>query len=255
MNDQTTKAPAADILAGHTVHGFDRDLAKLRTLILEMGERVVEQTHTAINALLGGDLSPAYRVLDREPQIDYMALDADDEAFRVIVRRQPTAVDLRIILALSKIADEAERSGDKAARIAHRAIGLRRTELRVDAELERLLRKLECLVCQAFEQAMGGVAQFDTRQALKVFEDESAMTEANDALVRHLTTRGEDPYPAAQLEPLFAIAHALHRIGNHAGAIAEHVIYVALGEDVRFRNREILIETLRSRDNGKVNAD
>ena len=255
MSDQTTKAPAVDILCGHTVHGYDRDLAKLRAMILEMGERVVEQTHTAINALLGGDLSPAYRVLDREPQLDYLALDADEEVFQVIARRQPKAVDLRIVLALAKIADEAERSGDKAARIAHRAIGLRHTELRIDAELERLLRKLECLVCQAFEQAMEGVARFDTQQALKVFEDESALTEANDALVRHLTTGDGDGHPATQLEPLFAIAHALHRIGNHAGAIAEHVIYVALGEDVRFRNRELLIESLRSRDTRKGQPD
>ena len=83
-----------------------------------MGEREVEQTQGAVVALLDEDLSPAYRVLDHEPQIDFLALDADadEEVFQVIARRQPTAVDLRIVLALGRIAAEAERAGDKAVR-------------------------------------------------------------------------------------------------------------------------------------------
>ncbi|WP_295458074.1 PhoU domain-containing protein, partial [uncultured Thiodictyon sp.] len=103
---------------GHTVRAYDRELVRLRDLIIEMGKRVVEQTHCALAALFEEDLSPAYRVLDREPQIDYLALDADEEVFLIITRRQPTAGDLRIVLALARIAGEAERAADKAARIA-----------------------------------------------------------------------------------------------------------------------------------------
>jgi len=248
------KAPAAtkgvpDPTQGHTVRGYDRDLSRLRDLILEMGERVVEQTQTAVRALLEGDLGPAYRVLDREPQIDYLALDADDEAYKLIARRQPKAVDLRFVLALSRIANEAERAGDKAARIAHRTIGLREDGTEPSPSLCECLRRLDELVCCAFERAMEAVATFDIQLALSVFEDETALEQANQDLIQHLTSGKEEGLSLAHLEALFAMGHALNRIGNHAATIAEQVIYVAEGQDVRFRNREILIETLRHRSN------
>lgn len=240
---QTKEQP--DLVRGHTVRGYDRDLTRLRGLILEMGARVVEQTQTAVTALLEGDLGPAFRVLDREPQIDYLALDADDEAYKLIARRQPKAVDLRIVLALSRIANEAERAGDKAARIAHRTIELRQEGTQLSAALCECLRRLDELVCCAFERAMEAVGTFDTQLALTVFEDEAALDQANADLVEHLTSGKEEGLPLTQLESLFAMGHALNRIGNHAATIAEQVIYVAEGQDVRFRNREILIETLR----------
>lgn len=244
-----TKEPP-DLTRGHTVRGYDRDLTRLRGLILEMGERVVEQTQTAVTALLAGDLGPAYRVLDREPQIDYLALDADDEAYKLIARRQPKAVDLRIVLALSRIANEAERAGDKAARIANRTIGLREGATELSPALCDCLRQLNELVCCAFERAMAAVSTFDTQLALTVFEDEAALEDANRRLVQHLISGKEEGLPLPELESLFSLGHALNRIGNHAATIAEQVIYVAEGQDVRFRNREILIETLRHRPNG-----
>jgi len=247
---QTRTKEPPDLTRGHTVRGYDRDLTRLRGLILEMGERVVEQTQTAVTALLAGDLGPAYRVLDREPQIDYLALDADDEAYKLIARRQPKAVDLRIVLALSRIANEAERAGDKAARIANRTIDLREGATELSPALCDCLRQLNELVCCAFERAMAAVSTFDTQLALTVFEDEAALEDANRRLVQHLISGKEEGLPLPELESLFSLGHALNRIGNHAATIAEQVIYVAEGQDVRFRNREILIETLRHRPNG-----
>jgi phosphate transport system protein len=237
-----------DLAAGHTVRGYDRDLTKLRTLILEMGERTVEQVQTAVSALLDGDPVPAYRVLDREPQIDFLAMDADEEAFQLIVRRQPKAIDLRIVLALAKIADEAERAADKAARIAHRAIVLRETGGVLSEPLRGCLQGLNEAVCCVFERAMASVGTFDTDLAIGVFKDETRLAAANKDLIGCLTSNADETLPLTQLELFFAIAHALYRIGHHAGAIAEHVIYVAEGQDVRFRNRELLIETLRHRN-------
>ncbi len=249
MNEPATSKEPLDPAKGHTVRGYDRDMNRLRELILEMGERVVEQTQSAVNALLKGDLAPAYRVLDREPQIDFLALDADDEAYKLIARRQPKAADLRFVLALSRIANEAERAGDKAARIAHRAIGLRQQATALSPALGECLRGLDELVCCAFERAVEAVATFDIQLALTVFEDETALEQANQDLIQHLTSGREMGLSLAQLEALFAVGHALNRIGNHAATIAEQVIYVAEGQDVRFRNREILIETLRHQSN------
>lgn len=232
---------------GHTVRAYDRELARLRGLIMEMGERVLEQTQAAVNALLGDDPTPAYRVLDREPQVDFLALDADEEVFRLIARRQPTAVDLRIVLALGRIAGEAERAADKAAAIARRALDYRSDGTPLATGIAEALRAQDTLVCCSFERAIAAVAQFDLDAAVGVFEDEPALIAATQAMHEALIAPLPETLPARKLGPLFIIAHALEYIGRHAGAIAEQVVYVAEGKDVRFRNREILIETLRHR--------
>jgi phosphate transport system protein len=94
---------------------------------------------------------------------------------------------------------------------------------------------------------VGAVAQFDIDLAVGIFEDEPALYAAAQALER-LLVAPEPPLPPAQLAPLLGVSHALTHIGEHGAAIAEQVIYVAEGTDVRFRNREILIETLRHRE-------
>lgn len=259
MNATTLTRSDSDPIRGHTVTGYDKELARLRALILEMGERTVDQLQTVINALLSADLTPAYRVLDREPQIDYLALDADEEVFLLIARRQPAARDLRIVLALSRIAAEVERAADKAARIAHQAIALSAQGWQLPAPIRERLHVLEQGVCCAFERSMEAVAGFQSSTAIHVFESEEPIRQATQDLAASLTSRtwtdaeGETPLSAValrRLECLFAISHALSRIGNHAAAVAEQVVYVAEGQDVRFRNRNLLIQTLRHRTAG-----
>jgi phosphate transport system protein len=231
----------------HRVRAYDEELTRLRGLILEMGERTVEQIQGAVSALLGPDLSPAYRVLDREPQIDFLALDADEEVFRLIARRQPTAVDLRIVLALARIAAEAERAADKAARIASRALEFRADDTRLPPPIQHALRALDEVICCAFERGVAAVSRFDIDLAVAVFEDEAEMRSAAGTLHQTLIAPATASLPAIKLAPLVIVAHTLEHVGKHACAIAEQVIYVAEGKDVRFRNREILVETLRHR--------
>lgn len=249
MADQGASKPRGDIAGGHTVRRYDRELAALRAIILDMGQRVIEQTRAAFAALVDGEQSQAYRVLDREPQINYLSLDADEEIFRVIARRQPTAVDLRIVLALSRIAGNVERAGDKAVRVARQALALYESGsgpgALASSGWQGLLRKLEEQACCMFERSIQAVLGFDVELALGVFEDEPLLVEAASE-VRTLLCQ-ED---LAGLKPREAVclltsAHALERIGNHACNIAEQVIYVAEGKDVRYRNREILIAALR----------
>lgn len=254
MSDTAVEKLAGDLMAGHTVRRYDQELAKLRAIILQMGEHVIEQTQAAVAALIQGDEPQAYRVLDREPQIDYLSLDADEEVFRVIARRQPTAVDLRIVLALSKIAGEVERAGDKAARIAHQTLEFRRQEQEREQDGERLaevlsvaFQTLDDKACCMFERSVRAVTGFDVTQALAIFEDEPALYAAADDLRERLGESGDAGLVPRQAITLFHCAQALKHVGTHASNIAEQVIYVALGQDVRYRNREILIETLRHR--------
>jgi len=250
MSDPAIDKPTGDLMAGHTVRRYDQELAKLRAIILQMGERVIDQTQAAVAALIEGDESQTYRVLDREPLIDYLSLDADEEVFRVIARRQPTAVDLRIVLALSKIAGEVERAGDKAVRIARQALELRQQEQDGELLVEPLRAAFQTLddrACCMFERSVHAVTGFDVTQALTIFENEPALYAAAHDLRQLLGESDSDGLVPRQAIALFHCAQALKRIGNHASNIAEQVIYVALGQDVRYRNREILIETLRHR--------
>ncbi|SDX42004.1 phosphate transport system protein [Allochromatium warmingii] len=247
-SDTTLAKPTVDLTGGHTVRRYDQELAKLRSIILQMGERVIDQTQAAVAALIEEDESQAYRVLDREPLVDYLSLDADEEVFRVIARRQPTAVDLRIVLALSKIAGEVERAGDKAARIARQALELRQQEtdgVLVTEALREAFQALDDKACCMFERSVHAVTTFDVTQALAIFENEPALYAAAQALREQLSASGSDGLVPRQAITLFHCAQALKHIGSHASNIAEQVIYVALGQDVRYRNREILIETLR----------
>ncbi|MBK1694087.1 phosphate transport system regulatory protein PhoU [Chromatium weissei] len=249
MPDASFSKSPIDIASGHTVRRYDEELAKLRGIILEMGERVVEQTQSAVVALVERIEYQAYRVLDREPLIDYLSLDADEEIFRVIARRQPAAIDLRIVLALSKIAGEVERAGDKAARIARQALESltlfnANPDLSSD-ELKEQLQQLNDKACCMFERSIRAVATFDVKLALGIFEDEPNLYSASNEVRQVLGESNHENLTPRQVVCLLTTAHALERIGNHASTIAEQVIYVALGQDVRYRNREILIDTLR----------
>ncbi len=248
MDETAAATNRADLITGHTVRGYDRELGKLRAIILDMGHRVIEQTQCAVAALIDGDEAQAYRVLDREPTIDYLSLDADEEIFRVIARRQPTAVDLRIVLALSRIAGDLERAGDKAARIAAHTLALRegaRTDPVLADELKTRLRQLDELACCMLERGIEAVARFDVQLALGVFEREAGMFAVSSEIRTALGQDEVEGLKPRQIVALLTCAHALERIGNHAANIAEQVIYVAQGQDIRYRNRELLIETLR----------
>ncbi|QIK37606.1 phosphate signaling complex protein PhoU [Caldichromatium japonicum] len=247
MNEQEGKQPATDLLAGHTVRRYDQELARLHTIILQMGEHVSEQVQAAVKALLDDDDYQAYRVLDREPQIDYLSLDADEEVFRLIVRRQPAAVDLRIVMALSKITAEFERAGDKAARIAHQVIEwIQETDVLVEP-VRAAFQSLNEQAIGMFERSLRAVATFDVSQSLAIFEKEPELDRAARALRELLSDPAQGGLASRYAITLFYCAQALKHIGRHASNIAELVIYVALGQDVRYRNREILIETLRHR--------
>jgi phosphate transport system protein len=230
----------------HIVAAYDRELTQLRALVIEMSEAVVEQTRTALRGLLDGDEAAAQSVVDREPQLDGLSQLADEEVFAVIARRQPTAADLRLVLAIAKVVGELERGGDKAERIARNALRM------IDAGRASVpdavaagLHDLDAVACCMLERAVDGLTAPDLGKAAGVFQDESRLRAAASSLNRTLVEAHGTTLHGQQLAGLLTIAHALERIGNHAANIAEQVVYVITGEDVRYRNRELLLDALR----------
>ncbi|MFP4494523.1 MAG: phosphate signaling complex protein PhoU [Halochromatium sp.] len=232
----------------HIVSAYDLDLAHLRGLVVEMSAAVVQQTRTAVEALAQGSHASAAAVIDRDPEIDAQSLAADEEVFRVIAKRQPAAIDLRLILATARIVGDLERAGDKAKRIAKHTLKLLEAgfdPLLPEPALELMHRLME-IDCELLESAVAGLVEADLDKAIAVFRADSRLNDTSEQLRAALLD------PAAGLAGdhfagLLTITHALERTGNHANNIAEQVIYVITGDDVRYRNRELLIDSLGSR--------
>jgi phosphate transport system protein len=240
---------ATEPTRGHTVKAYDSELAQLRGLVLEMGERVVEQVTDAVAAVVEGDPDPAHEVVNRERKIDYFELDVDESIFNIIARRQPAAVDLRLVLALSKVVGNLERAGDKAEDIAECALRIQGRDGCPDAAIYHHVSRLGKQACCMMERAMDALGRTDVEQALDVFADDRGLADEVAAAMRHLMSFVvEDPSLLSQVIDLLFAVKALERIGNHAGNIAEQVIFVAKGRDVRYQSRENVIAALRRRD-------
>lgn len=229
----------------HIVCAYDRELSRLRALVLDMKTRAIEQTHAALGALLQPDLTAAHRVIDREPGIDTLTLEADEEIFILIAKRQPTAIDLRLVLAISKVVNDLERSADHAARMAGCVIRLHKQGVRsLSAPLAQALEQMSTEVCRLLDQGIKALTEAELNQAIAVFEAEPQFRQA--ALVAHeqLFDTPETAQPRVLAE-LLTIHSALKRLGDRGASIAEQAVYVIRGDDVRYRNRELLIEALR----------
>ncbi len=239
-----------DITKGHTVHAYDDELGRVRGLVLEMGKYVLEQTANAVAALMTGDAARARQVLDNEPKVDRFELEADEAIFSLIAKRQPAAQDLRLVLALSKIVGDLERAGDKAVQIAWCAIRLlERGGQHPANKILHHVRRLDEVARSMLERGLDALGRADIEPALDVFSDDRQLDDEFDAALRHLMTFVlEDSSLVGQVLDLVFALKALERIGQHATNVAEQVIFVAKGKDVRYQNKEVLVETLRHRE-------
>jgi phosphate transport system protein len=239
-----------DVTKGHIVQRYDKELGRVRGMVLEMGEFALEQTRNAVLALTGGQMDLARRVVDKERKIDRFELDIDEAIFNLIAKRQPAAIDLRLILALSKSVGFVERAGDKAEQIAWCVIRLvEREGQSPPSKILHHVRRLDEVVCHLLEVALEALAKADVDIALTVFQEGGALDEEFDAAMRHLMTFVfEDSTLLGQVLDIVFALRALESIGDQATNIAEQVIFVAMGKDVRYQNKEILIETFSRRN-------
>ena len=217
----------------HLSTQFDSELTAISAKVMELGGLVESQTLHAILALSQFDTEIAQGVLRNETRVNEMELEIDRDLSSIIARRQPTARDLRLLIAISKTTANLERAGDEADKIARMVISiindgaprsLPSLELRVAADLASgLLRK-----------ALDAFARLDVQAALSILKEDDLIDKEFDGFVRKLITyMMEDPRKISASLDLLFLAKALERIGDHAKNIAEFIIYVVKGEDVR----------------------
>ncbi|MBS0316781.1 MAG: phosphate signaling complex protein PhoU [Proteobacteria bacterium] len=217
----------------HLSTQFDSELNGVSARVMEMGGLVEAQIRQAISALSQFSVQIAQQVIDVEPRVNAMEIEIDRELSTIIVRRQPTARDLRLLIAISKTTANLERVGDEAEKIARMARSivesgaaraLPSSELQVAAELASgLLRK-----------ALDAFARLDTAAAVAILKEDDLIDREFDGFVRKLITyMMEDPRTISVSLDLLFLAKALERIGDHAKNIAEFIIYIVKGADVR----------------------
>lgn len=229
----------------HLSTQFDSELNAVSSRVMEMGGLVESQIRQAIYALAQFNADAASQVLQTESRVNAMEVEIDRDLSSIIARRQPTARDLRLLMAISKTTANLERVGDEAAKIARMvrsiidsgsARALPASELRVAADLASgLLRK-----------ALDALARLDTATALAILKEDDLIDKEFDGFVRKLITyMMEDPRTISASLDLLFLAKALERIGDHAKNIAEFIIYVVKGADVRHASIEQIESALK----------
>ena len=218
----------------HISKQFNTDLEHLREHLLELGGIVEEQVADAVQAIENADSALAEKVLRTEEEVDRREVALDEECTLVIARRQPAASDLRLVLMVTKANRDLERMGDEADKIARMAIALNdesdSSSPRGFVELRHIAIGVQNLV----NQALDAFARFDVQMAIKVVKEDSQVDKDYASAMRSLATyMMEDPRSISRVMNVIWALRSLERIGDHARNIAEHVIYLVHGMDVR----------------------
>ncbi len=217
----------------HLSTQFDSELNAVSTRVMELGGLVESQIRQAIYALSQFSVEVAQQVVEVEVRVNAMEIDIDRELSSIIARRQPTARDLRLLIAISKTTANLERVGDEANKIARMAISI------INSGSARSLPTLDLRVASdlasgLLRKALDAFARLDTAAAVNILKEDDLIDQEFDGFVRKLITyMMEDPRTISSSLDLLFIAKAIERIGDHAKNVAECIIYIVKGADVR----------------------
>jgi phosphate transport system protein len=229
----------------HLSTQFDAELSGISTRVLEMGGLVESQVAQAIYALTNFSGDTASQVLAQEETVNAMEVEIDRDLSTIIARRQPTARDLRLLIAISKTIANLERVGDEAARIARTVQRLVNSGVssRLRLPVTDLVFESE-LATKQLRKALDAFARLDVEKAVEVLKQDDQIDQEFEGLMRKLITfMMEDPRTISSSIDLVFVAKAIERVGDHAKNLAEVIIYVVKGMDVR-HNPVSTVETL-----------
>jgi phosphate transport system protein len=216
----------------HISKQFDNDLENIRSLVLTMGGLVEQQLTDSISALIEADLEIAENVIKNEYNVNRFEVSIDEECTRILAKRQPTAVDLRLIMAIIKTITDLERIGDEAEKIAKMAIDLSGKQGPKAYYIG--IKAMGTLVSHMVHDALDAFARMDSKSAVKVAGKEPESDDQYVAILRQLITyMMEDPRNISSTMDAIWSARAMERIADHARNICEYVVFFVEGKDVR----------------------
>jgi phosphate transport system protein len=217
----------------HTSKRYDAELESVRKSVLQMGGLVEQQIIQAMQALVTGDTQLADRIVEQDHAVNALEVGIDEDCSQIIARRQPTAGDLRLITTVIKTITDLERIGDEAEKIARMAKMIHTSDRLFTPRIADV-KHVADVALEMLRKALDSFARLDTAAAVEVMRQDTLVDESFRSIIRQLITfMMEDPRTiSASLEILF-IAKAVERIGDHAKNMAEYVVYMVKGKDVR----------------------
>ncbi len=227
-------------IKSHTHHisqQYNIELDDIRKHLAEMGGMAQRQVNDAISALVDADIDKADQVVRSDSMVNSMEVSIDEECIKILAKRQPAASDLRLVIAVTKAITDLERIGDEASKIARQAIVLTTEGMAPRGYIE--VRHIGGHVSRMLQDALDAFARLDVDMAHDVVQmDRTVDLEYGTAMRELVTFMMEDPRSITRVLNIMWSLRALERIGDHARNLAQYVIYLVKGEDVRHANLE-----------------
>lgn len=226
----------------HSSSQFNAELESIRTQVMTMGGLVEQQLSDAITAMHNQDGELAKRVIEGDKLVNQMEVDIDEDCVRIIAKRQPTASDLRLIMAISKTISELERIGDVADKICSTALE------KFSQQHQPLLVSLESLgrhAIQMLHDVLDAFARMDIDEAIRIYHEDKKVDQEYEGIVRQLMTyMMEDPRTIPSVLTALFCARSIERIGDRCQNICEFIFYFVKGEDFRHLKGEAVEQAL-----------
>lgn len=234
----------------HISGQFNAELEHIRTQVLIMGGLVEQQLTDAIAAMHNQDVELAQRVIDGDQKVNMMEVSIDEACVRIIAKRQPTASDLRLVMAIIKAISELERIGDVAEKISRTALE------KFGQQHQSLLVSLESLgyhTIQMLHDVLDAFARMDLNAAIEIYREDKKVDQEYEGIVRQLMTyMMEDPRTIPSVLTALFCARAIERIGDRCQNICEIIFYFVKGQDFRHVGGDQL-DKLLTDDNNNAN--
>jgi len=221
----------------HICKRFDQELEDIRNRALTMGGLVERQVEDALKSVLNNDVELGERIILNDINVNALEVSIDEECTQILVRRQPAAVDLRVVVAVIKTITDLERIGDEAKRIARQTIDMAGHYCKKNQFLD--LQHLGHHVIQLLHKSLDAFARLDVDLAVNAVQDDRKVDSEYESIIRQqMTYMMEDPRTIPASIDIMWAARALERIGDRACNICEYVIYQVKGKDVRHTKLE-----------------
>ncbi|MFJ7565804.1 phosphate signaling complex protein PhoU [Herminiimonas sp. NPDC097707] len=217
----------------HSSKQYDMDLETIRSKVLLMGGLVESQFQDAVASFKSGNVAQAEQVIKVDQDVNRLEVSLDDACSHLIVKRQPAANDLRTVMATIKVITDLERIGDESTKIARSAKSITERGVTTINHYETI-RVMAASAGNMLHDALDAFARLDGKQAIQLIAQDKVVNHEFRSIMRNLITfMMEDPRTISGALDTLWVAKAIERIGDHAKNIAEYVIYIVEGKDIR----------------------